>query len=159
MDDGTDAMSLETLPDQQCCFVCEDEGGVLLHDLCQCTNRSLHLECQRKLMLMTPSHAECCAVCKAPYRNVVVKTTRKLSRRGDAWCKPLIGCAWCALLILSTFQLVRGISGHGFEYIIVATAIYTFLAAILIIVLRFSALLFRNMPPLFVQQVHAVLTE
>ena len=48
------------------CLVCCSSDGVLLHDACQCSS-AIHLECLREMRRQTPSHAERCAVCLAPY--------------------------------------------------------------------------------------------
>ena len=62
------------------CYVCCAEDGELSNGLCACTDRPLHMECQRKL-LETVSKDGRCTVCKAVYRNVEVLQERRLRWR------------------------------------------------------------------------------
>lgn len=56
------------------CFICEEPGG---WKVCQCTDRLLHLQCQRNLMYKTASHKKGCPVCATPYNNVQSKVIRR----------------------------------------------------------------------------------
>eukprot|EP00966_Prymnesium_polylepis_P270358 6245341-Prymnesium_polylepis.1 len=144
--------------ENQSCFVCEeDTDDTLLHDVCQCTSRSIHLECQRKLVALTPSHTECCAVCKARYRNVRVQTSRRLSRRLGAWCVPFIAISFGCLLIVSVFQLYVALTRRSRIHLTMSLCFLCFLAASSFAMFLNRSAFFR-MPPLFVVQVHAVLT-
>ena len=70
------------------CFVCGEEGGVLLTNICKCVDRHIHAECQRRMMAL-PRHRGVCAVCAAPYKNVVVQQRRRISSWG--WLS-IMGC-------------------------------------------------------------------
>ena len=77
----------ETAPAPEC-FVCGEEGGVLLTNICKCVDRHIHVECQRRMMAL-PRHRGVCAVCAAPYKNVVVQQRRRISSWG--WLS-IMGC-------------------------------------------------------------------
>ena len=70
------------------CFVCGEEGGVLLTNICKCVDRHIHVECQRRMMAL-PRHRGVCAVCAAPYKNVVIQQRRRISSWG--WLS-IMGC-------------------------------------------------------------------
>ena len=61
------------------CYVCEEPGG---WRLCNCTDRLLHVECQRKIIQKTPSHALGCPVCLTPYSNARSVINYSLSVEG-----------------------------------------------------------------------------
>ena len=74
-----------------CCFICEDESGELWN-LCRCTDRVLHLECQRLMMNKTPSHRLGCPVCLMQYTNVKsVVARRTLSHDGQRLAAFMLG--------------------------------------------------------------------
>ena len=144
--------------EKQTCFVCEeDTDDALLHDVCQCTSRSIHLECQRKLVALTPSHAKCCAVCKASYRNVRIKTSRRLSRRLGAWCVPFIALSFGCMLSISLFQLYVAITRRSRIHLTMSLCFLCFLV-IASVAMLLNRGAFLRVPPLFVVQVEAALT-
>ena len=56
------------------CFICEDGGD--LWRICGCTDRWIHLECQRMMMHRTQTHRAGCPVCQMEYTNVALVRTR-----------------------------------------------------------------------------------
>lgn len=52
----------------ECYVCCDSDPRGLRTNLCECTDRCLHIECQYKL-LSTSSKDGRCTVCKAPFRN------------------------------------------------------------------------------------------
>lgn len=117
------------------CFVCEEPGGTLLA-VCNCRGRYLHVSCQRKLIARAPAHANGCAVCKAPYANVVMTTRTRLSRAARPFasvCVPfmltIIAVEFCLGLVWFVVgyvidkdinDLVVSVSVMGFTALMVA---------------------------------------
>ena len=59
------------------CFVCLGNEPPLLTGLCACTDRAIHLACQRALVRkMAATDAAECAACKTPYTNVETRVVR-----------------------------------------------------------------------------------
>ena len=59
------------------CFVCLGNEPPLLTGLCACTDRAIHLACQRALVRkMAATDASECAACKTPYTNVETRVVR-----------------------------------------------------------------------------------
>lgn len=59
------------------CFVCLGNEPPLLTGLCACTDRAIHLACQRALVRKMPAiDAAECAACKTPYTNVEKRVFR-----------------------------------------------------------------------------------
>ena len=86
MGNGTRGMAEE-------CYVCADDGGSerVYKNLCLCTDRGIHLSCQRRL-LETCAGVDCrCAVCNGPYVNATVRIERPINPR--AACLYLAGFA------------------------------------------------------------------
>ena len=88
------------------CFVCASSEGVLLSNICKCTDRYVHLECQRRILALS-SHRGQCAVCAAPYNNVVVQRTRHVSSWG--WLS-IMGCVMSAVTLL--MAAIEGVLYH-----------------------------------------------
>ena len=61
------------------CFVCLSGKGTLLTGICLCRTLAIHKSCQQKLVRSKASTV--CGVCKAPYRNVTITSTRRLRPR------------------------------------------------------------------------------
>lgn len=61
------------------CFVCLGNEPPLLTGLCACTDRAIHLACQRALVRkMSAIDAAECAACKTPYTNVDTRVVRTI---------------------------------------------------------------------------------
>lgn len=61
------------------CYVCCESGtDDLRAGLCECTDRWLHLRCQKKLLVTTSQDGRC-TVCKASFRNVKCVVDRRLN--------------------------------------------------------------------------------
>ena len=58
------------------CFVCLGNEPPLLTGLCACTDRAIHLACQRALLRKMPDECAECAACKTPYTNVEKRVFR-----------------------------------------------------------------------------------
>ena len=117
------------------CFVCEEPGGTLLV-VCNCRGRYLHVSCQRKLIARAPAHANGCAVCKAPYANVVMTTRTRLKRAARPFasvCVPFmlaivavefcLGLVWFVVGYVidgDTNDLVVSVSVMGFTALMVS---------------------------------------
>tara|TARA_Y100000817_G_scaffold119799_1_gene93862 strand:+ start:4136 stop:4633 length:498 start_codon:yes stop_codon:yes gene_type:complete len=71
---------------KQECFVCLTAEGKLLTNLCKCTDRAVHLGCQRKMLQRgvqrDVEQQMRCPVCKSKYANVRLEKRRQLSRSG-----------------------------------------------------------------------------
>eukprot|EP00966_Prymnesium_polylepis_P122859 2840441-Prymnesium_polylepis.1 len=84
------------------CFVCCEDGDEepVLTNLCLCSDRALHLGCQRRLLKeVEASQGGVCAVCRAPYSNVV--QTRRVNTLGALLYASLLA----ALVLLFSWQL------------------------------------------------------
>ena len=92
-DDGGDG---EELGPGELCFICYNGNGDVF-SVCECAGRFVHLECQRKMMAACATHAEgTCAVCKAPYTNVVMHEQggRRLTEHGRSFCTSIMIAAF-----------------------------------------------------------------
>ena len=123
-----------------CCFICEDESGELW-SLCRCTDRVLHLECQRLMMNKTPSHRLGCPVCLTQYNNVksVVKR-RSLSNDGQRLVVFTIGVI--IVLGIGVYEFLMFLYMRNASFLVVA--IIFFVAVTLFVIA--GRLLFANVP-------------
>lgn len=98
------------------CYVCCDSNPRgLRSNLCECSDRWLHVECQYKLLLTTSEDGRC-TVCKAPFRNLTCVVEQRVNKR---WIMGHIlrGCMYCGM-ILSVVLLslhVKNINMHTNE--------------------------------------------
>lgn len=94
-----------------CCFVCEVEGGRLLQ-VCKCTDRWIHLECQQKLMQRTPAHQAGCPICRTSYVNVQeLRAKKRLTNDGRRMLCYISGVG--AVFLISLYEMVMfAIEGH-----------------------------------------------
>ena len=85
------------------CFVCLGNEPPLLTGLCACTDRAIHLACQRALVRkMSATDAAECAACKTPYTNVDTRVVRT--------CGP-----HAAILLLLVLMFLSASSGGAGE--------------------------------------------
>ena len=85
------------------CFVCLGNEPPLLTGLCACTDRAIHLACQRALVRkMSATNAAECAACKTPYTNVDTRVVRT--------CGP-----HAAILLLLVLMFLSASSGGASE--------------------------------------------
>jgi len=85
------------------CFVCLGNEPPLLTGLCACTDRAIHLACQRALVRkMAATDAAECAACKTPYNNVDTRVVRT--------CGP-----HAAILLLLVLMFLSASSGGAGE--------------------------------------------
>ena len=85
------------------CFVCLGNEPPLLTGLCACTDRGIHLACQRALVRkMAAADAAECAACKTPYNNVDTRVERT--------CGP-----YATMLLLLVLMFLSASSGGASE--------------------------------------------
>lgn len=81
------------------CFVCLGNEPPLLTGLCACTDRAIHLACQRALVRkMAATDAAECAACKTPYNNVDARVVRIIGSNA-------------VIMVLLIFMFLSAVSG------------------------------------------------
>ena len=104
------------------CYVCEDDGGELFA-VCLCSDRLLHLECQRLLMHKTPAHRFGCPVCQAEYTNVRTFVRRRsLSREGVRMIGFAIGV--CLVFGISVYEAIMFKIMRNYSFLIVSIVFF-----------------------------------
>lgn len=81
----------------ECYVCCERDGDDLRNGLCDCTDRRLHIRCQRKLLATTSQDGNC-TVCKARFRNAMCVVERRLNRRWVC-AQSVVGASYVGLLL------------------------------------------------------------
>ena len=86
------------------CYVCCEVGDVRT-DLCACTDRPLHVSCQRRLLASTSNDGKC-TVCRTHFRNATLLTDR---RENPQWwvLQLVLGASYAALAICGALLLVH----------------------------------------------------
>ena len=85
------------------CFVCLGNEPPLLTGLCACTDRAIHLACQRALVRkMSAIDAAECAACKTPYTNVDTRVVRIIGSNA-------------VIVVLLIFMFLSAVSGGASE--------------------------------------------
>uniref|UniRef100_A0A6T0B5K7 Uncharacterized protein n=1 Tax=Chrysotila carterae TaxID=13221 RepID=A0A6T0B5K7_CHRCT len=80
---------------EQVCFVCANDDGELLRNVCACTSM-VHLQCQRKLVTRLPAYSNGnCAVCLRTYKNA-----------HQNWLPRVASCMYTALAVGLPFVAV-----------------------------------------------------
>lgn len=89
------------------CYVCCEVDDVRT-DLCACTDRPLHVRCQRQLLATTSSDGKC-TVCRTHFKNATLSVER---RENPQWwaLQLVVGASYAALAICGAFLLLRAAS-------------------------------------------------
>jgi len=83
------------------CYVCVSESNSeLLANVCKCTDRYIHIDCQKRLMLEC-TNGDNCSVCLSKYNNACIVSHERIIYR-----RLLIQCAVGAVFIVSTISIV-----------------------------------------------------
>ena len=95
------------------CYICTEaaEPAELRH-VCTCTDRFVHLDCQRELVEKLPAHALSCPACRSPYTNVSHTLGRpQLTRESQVIAVIVVNAT--ILVGLGVQQLVLYYGGEG----------------------------------------------
>ena len=117
------------------CFVCFDDSGPLLTDVCACKS-AVHAACLERCLAHSALPGGRCAVCLEPYR-------LQLARRPAPWAWAFVG-----LLAVGTLVFALGVVGI-FRGTPAGAAVYPALASYAVVFVVPSSLLlyrFRNRP-------------
>jgi hypothetical protein len=94
--------SMQTDDEARACYICLDEGGELLPDMCACTDRVIHVACL--VRWIEQSGKTRCAACNDELRGVSV--TRNIPTRTRAKHVLWLVSIFCLIVIPSYFTSV-----------------------------------------------------
>ena len=104
-----------------CCFICEEAGDLVR--VCQCTDRWMHLHCQKELIRRTRSHQAGCPVCQSPYSNTrTASSPKRLTRDGWRCVAYVLGVL--AVLGISTYELILYLNDQSQVAYLVVSAFF-----------------------------------